>query len=231
MQRIMSTSMATNVSTNMPQHMSKGVIVRSGARYVIAGVLALSMTFLLLWGMQKLIAGGNEVMTDPAQGSVLDFIRLKKDKAIVKKERKPQKPAKPKEPPPPMNAPQIQQSNPNANAVKSSFAADIQTDMGLSGGLSLDSGDGDYLPIVKVAAVYPRRAQSRGIEGFVIVEFVVTKTGAVSNAMVVQAKPEGVFDRAALDAVAKFKYKPRVVDGVAMEVAGVQNKISFEIDG
>ncbi len=207
------------------------VIIRSGARYVIAGSLALTMTFLLFLGMQALIAVGNDVMTEPAKGNVLDFIRLKQEEAVVKKERKPQKPAKPKEPPPPMTPPQMQQANPNANAVKSSFAADIQEGSGLSGGLSLDSGDGDYLPIVKVAAVYPRRAQSRGIEGFVIVEFVVTKTGAVSQAIVVKAEPEGVFDRAALDAVAKFKYKPRVVDGVAMEVAGVQNRITFEIDG
>ncbi len=207
------------------------VIIRSGARYVIAGSLAITMTFLLFWGMQALIAGGNDVMTEPAKGNVLDFIRLKQEEAVVKKERKPQKPPKPKEPPPQMTPPQMQQANPNANAVKSSFAADIQEGSGLSGGLSLDSGDGDYLPIVKVAAVYPRRAQSRGIEGFVIVEFVVTKTGAVSQAIVVKAEPEGVFDRAALDAVAKFKYKPRVVDGVAMEVAGVQNRITFEIDG
>jgi len=207
------------------------VIIRSGARYVIAGSLALTMTFLLFLGMQALIAGGNDVMTEPAKGNVLDFIRLKQEEAVVKKERKPQKPPKPKEPPPQMTPPQMQQANPNANVVKSSFAADIQEGSGLLGGLSLDSGDGDYLPIVKVAAVYPRRAQSRGIEGFVIVEFVVTKTGAVSQAVVVTAKPEGVFDRAALDAVAKFKYKPRVVDGVAMEVAGVQNRITFEIDG
>lgn len=209
----------------------KRPILRSGSRYILAGTLALIMTLALLWGMQTLIAGGNNAMTAAPKGNVLDFIRLKKEEALVKKERKPQKPAKPKEPPPPMNAPQMQQANPNANAVKSSFAAEIQTDMGLTGGMSLDSGDGDYLPIVKVAAIYPRRAQSRGIEGFVIVEFVVTKTGAVTNAVVVQGQPEGVFDRAALDAVAKFKYKPRVVDGVAMEVAGVQNKISFEIDG
>ncbi len=207
------------------------VIIRSGARYVIAGSLAITMTFLLFWGMQALIAGGNDVMTEPAKGNVLDFIRLKQEEAVVKKERKPQKPAKPKEPPPQMTPPQMQQANPNANAVKSSFTADIQEGAGLSGGLSLDSGDGDYLPIVKVAAVYPRRAQSRGIEGYVIVEFVVTKTGAVSQAVVVKAEPEGVFDRAALDAVAKFKYKPRIVDGVAMEVAGVQNRITFEIDG
>ncbi|MEI6893907.1 MAG: TonB family protein [Colwellia sp.] len=209
----------------------KQPILRSGVRYVMAGSLALIMTLVLLWGMQALITGGNNAMTDPVKGNVLDFIRLKKDEVIVRKERKPQKPAKPKEPPPPMNAPKMQQSNPNANAVKSSFVADIQTGMGLSGGLSLDSGDGDYLPIVKVAAIYPRRAQSRGIEGYVIIEFMVTKTGAVSNAIIVKSQPEGVFDRAALNAVAKFKYKPRVVDGVAMEVAGVQNKISFEIDG
>ena len=207
------------------------VIVRSGVRYVIAGAMALSMTFLLLWGMQKLIAGGNNVMSDPIKGNVLDFIRLKKDEAIVKKERKVKKPAKPKEPPPQMTTPPLQQSNPNASATKNSFAADIQTNVGLSGGLNLDNNDGDYLPIVKVAAVYPRRAQARGIEGFVIVGFTVNKTGAVISPEVLHAEPEGVFDRAALNAVVKFKYKPRVVDGVAMAVAGVQNKISFKIDG
>ena len=207
------------------------LMVRSGVRYVIAGAMALSMTFVLLWGMQKLIAGGNDVMTAPVKGNVLDFIRLKKDESVVKKERKVQKPAKPKEPPPPMTTPPMQQSNPNATAAKNSFAAEIQANTGLSGGLNLDSNDGDYLPIVKVAAVYPRRAQARGIEGFVVVAFTVTKTGAVTSPVVVQAEPEGVFERAALDAVVKFKYKPRVVDGVAMSVAGVQNKISFEIDG
>jgi protein TonB len=207
------------------------VIVRSGVRYVIAGAMALSMTFILFWGMQKLIAGGNDAMTEPVKGNVLDFIRLKQDESVVKKERKVQKPAKPKEPPPPMTTPPMQQSNPNASATKSSFAADIQADAGLSGGLNLDSNDGDYLPIVKVAAIYPRRAQARGIEGFVVVEFTVNKTGAVTNPVVIKAEPEGVFDRAALDAVVKFKYKPRVVDGVAMSVAGVQNKISFEIAG
>jgi protein TonB len=206
-------------------------MVRSGVRYVIAGAMALSMTFVLLWGMQKLIAGGNDVMTAPVKGNVLDFIRLKKDESVVKKERKVQKPAKPKEPPPPMTTPPMQQSNPNATAAKNSFAAEIQANTGLSGGLNLDSNDGDYLPIVKVAPIYPRRAQSRGLEGYVIVEFTVTKNGSVRDPIVLEAKPEGVFDRAAMDAALKFKYKPRIVDGTPTAVSGVQNKISFEIDG
>jgi protein TonB len=181
--------------------------------------------------MQTLISGGNEAMTDAPKGNVLDFIRLKKEQALVKKERKPSKLPKPKEPPPPITPPQMAQANPNANASSANFSAIMQADVGLSGGLSLGNNDGDYLPIVKVAPVYPRRAQSRGIEGFVIVEFTVTKNGSVQDPKVIHAEPEGIFDRAAIAATLKFKYKPRVVDGQAMEVSGVQNKISFEIDG
>jgi len=206
-------------------------MIRHGGRYTIALGLAVVTTFFILWAMQTLIAGGNNVMSEPPKGNVLDFIRLKQEQVIAKKDRKPQKPPKPKEPPPLNQPQQMQQSNPNANAVSTNFAADVQTDVGLSGGLNLSTGDGDYLPIVKVAPVYPRRAQSRGIEGYVIVEFTVNKNGSVVNPSVVEAKPEGIFDQAAINAALKFKYKPRVVDGVAMSVAGVQNKISFEIDG
>lgn len=200
-------------------------------RYAAAFGFAVLVTIGLLWSMQKLISGGNNALTEPPKGNVLDFIRLKRDEVVQKKERKPQKPPTPKEPPPQMQQPQMQQANPNANAVSTSFAAEIQAEGGLSGGLSLDSADGDYLPIVKVAPIYPRRAQSRGIEGYVIVEFTVTKNGSVRDPFVVEAQPEGIFDRAALDAAKKFKYKPRVVDGTATEVAGVQNRITFEIDG
>jgi protein TonB len=201
------------------------------SRYGLAIVLSVSVTFVLLWGMQMLITGGKGALTEPPRGNVLDFMRLKKEETVQKKERKPQKPPKPQTPPPPMQQPQMAQSNPNADAVSTSFSADIAADTGLAGGLSLDSGDGDYLPIVKVAPIYPRRAQSRGIEGYVIVEFTVTKNGSVRDPIVVEAQPADIFNRAAIDAALKFKYKPRVVDGEATEVAGVQNKISFEIDG
>lgn len=205
--------------------------MNKSGRYLFGLSFAVVVTFALLWGMQALISGGNNALTEAPRGNVLDFIRLKKEQDVTKKERKPQKPAKPKTPPPPMEQPQMQQANPNADAVSTSFAANVQADTALGGGLSLDTGDGDYLPIVKVAPIYPRRAQSRGIEGYVIVEFVVTKSGSVRDAKVVESNPESIFDQAAMDAALKFKYKPRVVDGVAMEVAGVQNKISFQIDG
>ncbi len=206
-------------------------MLQQTSRYGIALTLAVVMTFIILWAMQTLITGGNNAMTEPPKGNVLDFIRLKKEENIVKKDRKPQKPPKPKEPPPPLEQPQMQQTPTAQQGINTNFATNIQAKASLSSGLSLGGGDGDYLPIVKVAPIYPRRAQARGIEGYVIVEFTVSKNGAVKNPFVVEAKPEGIFDRAALDAALKFKYKPRVVDGIAVEVAGVQNKISFEIDG
>jgi len=199
--------------------------------YIPAIAIAGGITFMLLWGMQALIVGGENAFTDAPKGRVLDFVRVKNESVTEVKKRKPQKPAKPQEPPPPMEQPQMAQANPNAAASQMTFDTNISADVGLKGGLALDSGDGDYLPIVKVNPIYPRRAQSRGIEGFVIVEFTVTKSGAVRSPVVVEAQPEGIFERSALDAAVKFKYKPRVVDGEAVEVGGVQNKITFKLGG
>ena len=199
-------------------------------RYIIAIALSVAVTFLLFFGMQSLIQSGEGALTDPPRGSVLDFVRVKKESAPEQKDRKPQKPPKPQDPPPPMEAPPMESPDPNATAASTDFGADIQADVGLEGGLSLESGDGEYLPIVKVQPIYPRRAQQRGIEGYVIVEFTVNKLGAVTNPFVVEADPESIFDQAALQAALKFKYKPRVVNGEAVEVAGVQNRITFKLN-
>lgn len=195
---------------------------------VLSGIVTLGLFFL----MQSLIKSGGSALTDPPVGSVLDFVRIKQEEQVEKKDRKPKKPPKPEQPPPQMQQPQLDSPTPNAEAGFSmDFSADISTDAKLSGGLALEGGDGEYLPIVKVAPVYPRRALQRGIEGYVIVEFAVTKSGTVRDPVVVEANPEGIFEQAAMDAALKFKYKPRVVNGEAAEVAGVQNRITFQIDG
>ena len=94
----------------------------------------------------------------------------------------------------------------------------------------LTQADGDYLPIVKVAPVYPKRALARKLEGYVVVEFTVTTRGTTKDIKVVEAKPIVIFNQAAIQAAEKFKYKPRVVDGKPVEVHGVRNKIAFKLD-
>ena len=196
------------------------------SRYFIATVFAAMITIGLFIAMRYLIIGQDGELSEPPKGKVIDFVRLKQDETVETKKRMPKKPPKPDEPPPDLTQPQ-QQQDLAAESVGMSFEAEFATDTSLKGGLALESGDGEYLPIVKVAPIYPRRALSRGIEGYVIVEFTVTRNGSVSNPIVVEAEPPKIFDKAAVDAALKFKYKPRVIDGEPTEVEGVQNRITF----
>ncbi len=201
------------------------------ARFLLAIVAAAFITLSLFFLMQALIKSGDQSLSEPPVGSVLDFVRLKQEEAAQTKDRKPRKPPPPKAPPPQMEQPQLDSPSPEGDGGGMNFAADVGADVALGSGLALESGDGEYLPIVKVAPVYPRRALSRGIEGFVIVEFTVTKQGSVKDIKVIEANPADIFDQAAIDAALKFKYKPRVINGEPAEVSGVQNRISFQIDG
>ena len=207
---------------SMPQTLS---------RLVIAILLAAIITLGLFFLMQSLIQSGGSALTDAPKGSVLDFVRVKKEEAALKKDRKPKKPPKPKEPPPDMAPPQMDAPSPESATSGMNFGADVAAELSLDGGLALESGDGEFLPIVRVSAVYPRRALQRGIEGYVDVEFTVSTLGSVTNPKVKQASPAGIFDQAALDATLKYKYKPRVVNGEPMEVSGVEVRVKFELGG
>ena len=90
--------------------------------------------------------------------------------------------------------------------------------------------DGSYVPIFKVPPLYPRRAQERGIEGCVMLKFIVTKVGSVRDPVIEWSTPTGIFDRAAMRAAMKFKYKPQIRDGEAIEVKDVYNIIIFKIE-
>jgi len=92
------------------------------------------------------------------------------------------------------------------------------------------STDADVLPIVKVPPQYPRRATQRGIEGWVLVEFTITETGAVINPVVIDADPPGIFNRSAMRTIVKWKYKPRIVGGKAVPRPGVQHLITYELE-
>jgi periplasmic protein TonB len=76
---------------------------------------------------------------------------------------------------------------------------------------------------------YPMRAKSRNIEGWAKVEFTVTASGAVANAHVVGSSPPGVFDSSALDAIMKFRFKPKMVNGKAVNGSATK-KFNFTLN-
>jgi len=194
-------------------------------RYAIGVGLGAVVTFLLFLIMQAVIKNDEANLDEGPKGKLLDMVRLTQDEDVQLKQRKPKPPPPPDEPPPDMPKPTFESSDVSQGVDIGQV--DVNVDLNVGGGGF--SSDGEYLPIVKVAPVYPRRAQTRGIEGYVLLEFIVTKTGAVSNPVVIEAKPPGIFDRAAINAALKFKYKPKVVNGAAIDVAGVRNRITFEL--
>lgn len=198
------------------------------ARYGIAILSGVAVTLGLLWIMQFLIASGEGALTDPGEKYYLDFVRIKQQEITNVEEPKPEKPPKPEEPPPDVPPPSQDVINPNANAI-SVRAPSMGNNTDIAGPGSLSYSDGEYLPIVRVAPIYPNRALSRGLEGYVDLSFTVTQAGTVRDPIVTYSS-SSLFESAAKKAVLKFKYKPRVVDGQPVDVPGVETRIRFELE-
>jgi len=197
-------------------------------RYVFAIVVGSIVTLTLLFVMQLLIAFGESALTTPRERHMLEFVRVKRNENVNTEDLTPEKPPKPPEVPPELPPQDVDNIDPNAptiNIPPPSVAADVS--IGDPGTMNI--AEGDYLPIVRVAPVYPARALSRGIEGYVDMSFTVTVTGSVKDP-VVDFSTSSLFDSAAEKAVLKFKYKPRVVDGVPVEVPNVKTRITFKIE-
>ena len=196
---------------------------------VIGSILALTVTLSLFWLMQYLIATADRTLNEDTAGTMLDFVRIKRDETIQRRQLKPEKPPLPEAAPPQPPTPQLDDLNPNAEKIAIA-AVPVETDIEMTGGFSLGVGEGDYLPIVKVAPIYPNRALTRGVEGFCVVQYTVTSMGTTKDPVVIEDQcTSSLFHRASLNASLKFKYKPRIIDGQAVEVPGVQNKFTYEI--
>jgi protein TonB len=183
------------------------------------------VAFGLFLLMQSLISREYE-QDDVENRKIADIVVPEREIDINVKETKPEKAEDPEEPPPEMEPMEVDFDT-DLNVANTAPGASVQVEVSSSG---MGGGDGEYLPIVKVAPIYPRRAQTRGITGYCIVEYTVTKSGSIRDPQPVDCEPSGVFERASVKAAEKFKYKPRVVDGEPIAVAGVQNKFTYELE-
>ena len=189
-------------------------------------LLAAGVTIGLFLVMKVLVTGQEYKIEEELASIGIDFVRVERDEESQTKDRALKRPSKvePEEPPPP---PKLQQPN-RPNVDKASMSADMGAfDLA---GLNLNAPvDGDTLAIVRVLPRYPSRALSRGIEGWVLLEFAVDELGLAVNPVVIESEPPGIFDRAATSAVQRWKYRPMIEDGRPRMRPGVRQLISFEI--
>jgi protein TonB len=200
-------------------------------RLPVAVALAGLVTFGLFWLMQALIGVSGELREGKPPTKV-DFVRLRRDTTPETKEReKPQREVPQQQPPPPeMNLAESLHPSEGVGEI----AAMIDTGAELEKATSLAAGGGggsdrDIVPLVRVDPEYPPRAKQQGIEGWVDIEFTISPAGTVQDERVLEAQPPAIFDRAALNAVRRWRYNPRVENGVPVARPGVQVRIRFDM--
>lgn len=177
-----------------------------------------------------------------------DLFRSLEPKAKIKRMNKVQVKDKPKlETPAIAAAPSLSQSlaapTSLGSDLKSLSAGVVSEGTGGSGGMNVAQGEtstsqliqnsgGESRParaIQVVNPVYPQSAQARGIEGFVILEIVISERGQVTEARVISANPQGLFEQVAIDAVKKWSFEPGIDNGQVV-VSRIKQKVNFELN-
>jgi protein TonB len=197
-------------------------------RFPLAFVGALAFTGGMFWFLAALISTQLEIgKLEPAQK--IEFSRLRRDTEV--RTRKAEKPIREKITATP-TAPQMSRV---AMSVAGDKVVVVPPRVDARGSISrmnvsVGGSDRDVVPLVRVEPDYPARASQRGIEGYVVVQFSITPAGTIKDPKVVEAKPEGMFDQAAIKAVSRWKYNPKIEEGVAVERVGVQVKLTFKLE-
>jgi len=164
------------------------------------------------------------------------------EKKVEKVQEKPQQPKTPPKKQPVIQKAVVKQNTPMVNAPKLDIPelpmqssapvvaapvasapakASAETTKSTKSAASSSISTG-VIPLERFPPKYPMRAAKRHIEGWVKIEFTITKDGEVTDAVVVEAEPAEIFDEAALQAISKWKFKGKIVDGAAVTQRAVQ---------
>ncbi len=195
----------------------------------IAFLCALMVTIALLSLIQVLVTGSDNTAEQSEAFHFVDFIGSAPLESTIKKKLKPQKPKREQQPSRKIISKMISSQLDLSGEQPSSIS--LIDEMKLSTqSMSLIKSEGYILPMIKVAPVYPSRALNRGIEGNCVIEFTVMADGSVTDASVVTDQCDALFSSASLQAVKKFKYKPRIENSIPIAVTGIRNKFVYRLE-
>lgn len=180
----------------------------------------------LLWVMQLLVLNDANVHQVKDDRPVFEFVRLKHDNETrLKKREMPQPPPPPETPPPQLPELKLAVIKPVLSAPEISM-----TMPGIGMAFDMESTPSrEFMAISRIPPRYPYRAERKGIEGWVKVSFEITEQGFVKNVVAIDAKPSGIFDSAAIQAVLKWRFKPRIINGKPVSVRAEQT-VNFRLN-
>jgi protein TonB len=189
----------------------------------LTGALFTASMFWLLWSFVETSFEAGERIEAPR----IDFSRqVRPTDVVTTREQRVER-----EPPPVTpDTPRLALSAGGVDNHVAQLAPVVDT-RGTSTRMAMAAGsDRDVIPLVRINPDYPPSALRRELEGWVQVQFTITAAGTVKDAIVVSAEPKDVFDDAALKAIARWRYNPKVENGVQVERVGVQTRILFQLE-
>lgn len=185
-------------------------------RFIASLIAGLLFSLLLFWLMQWLIVPGDVTHDREDEIAMVGFIRSLQDSQTQQRNRAPIEPQKPT--PLPLASPLSVASSAKSLDVSpqpliASALASFKS--GAASGLfsGLGNVDSDVTPLVQIQPRYPDQAVARKIEGYVVIEFSIDASGEVIGVSVLEAEPKGVFEREAIKAAWRYRFKPKIVDG------------------
>lgn len=193
-------------------------------KYSVSLAVAVVLGLLIFIGMQVLIATDGRFAEGRGDQPALNFVRI--DAAENRVETKDRR--TPEEPPEPDNPPETPTAAVQDNQVQNQTALSMNMpsmDMplqsgsgpnlaGLTGSAATMGGfDSDVIPTVKVPPNYPQRARQAKLEGYVVMNVSIRADGTVSDVEVVESSPPRLFDQAAVQAMQRWRFRPKMMDG------------------
>jgi protein TonB len=196
-------------------------------RLLATGSCGLAAIAVLFLGLSELTQSGEKSIHDGIVAHPVDFdFHPPKETLETKRNPKPE--------PDEVDLPELPRAISGAGCVGCAIDVPLEPvrysapPVGLRGRQSFVAGsDVDVQPIVRILPDYP--PNGRG-DGWVLVQFDVTKLGTVANARVVDASPRGVFEKNALKAIERWRYRPAVMEGQAVERRGLRVRLSFVLE-
>lgn len=195
---------------------------------VVGAALAVNVGLFVL--METMVERDRMRLKARPDAVTIDFVRTSIEDQTRTKDRRRKPPPKPQETKKPQARMNVSEQ---ATQLPSPVdALDIKNMLSSAGGIAIGGRlvdgeetalgqtllEGDLTPISKLPPQYPPNARLRNIEGFVDIEFTVDADGFVQDPIVRRSRPPGVFDRAALSGVSRWRYRPVTADGTAVAV-------------
>lgn len=193
-------------------------------RYSSAAGVGAVATLSLLLLMQTLIVMQPGAFSETRPRAKIDIVRVKKSEELRTRDIQRPDPSLKKAEPLPQRL--VDESG-DGWAIATKMPPP-PTPQGSHAVTAIRMSDGPLVAIVRVQPVYPTSAEVRGLEGWVLVQFNVLPDGRVADAHVVESSSR-VFEKAALSAASRFRFKPQIVNGEAVLVRGIQNLFRFEM--